>query len=80
MTYYWAVFVDETGHGEFGAGVEAETREEAYAELSDMYCECRMVQLESPEDRLERERALREEVERDIADERGDYWDPDDWE
>lgn len=81
MTHYWAVFVDETGC-EFGAGIEAATKAEAYRELQEMYVESRIVQLESPEERLERERAMHEQIERELF---GDYWDrhpddDDDWE
>jgi hypothetical protein len=55
MTYFHAVFVDETGVGEFGAGVHAETKAEAYDRLSEMYPEGRIVQLEGPEDTARRE-------------------------
>lgn len=50
MTYYHAVMLDECGD-EFGAGVEAENREEARTELREMYPENRgIVQLEDAKD------------------------------
>ena len=55
MTYFHAVFVDETGVGEFGAGVHAESKAEAYERLAEMYPEGRIVQLEGPEDTARRE-------------------------
>jgi len=58
---YHAVMLDETGC-EFGAGVEAASRDEAYDELRDMYPESRIVQLESPEDTAERERRIYAQV------------------
>lgn len=57
MTHYHAVLTDETGC-EFGAGVEAATREEAYEYFEENYPESRVVQLESPADTAERERAM----------------------
>lgn len=54
MTYYHAVFEDECG-GEFGAGTEASSKEEARTILEENYPESRIVQLESPEDARERE-------------------------
>ena len=55
MTYFHAVFVDETGVGEFGAGIHAESKAEAYERLSEMYPESRIVQLESPQDTAARD-------------------------
>lgn len=49
--------VDETGC-EFGVGVTARTRMDAYAKLHDDFPESRCVQLESPKDRARREKAL----------------------
>lgn len=57
MTYYHAVFVDETGC-EFGAGIHAESKAEAAERLSEMYPESRIVQLESPQDTAAREAAM----------------------
>lgn len=57
MTYYHAVFADECG-GEFGAGCEASSREEAYEKLRENYPESRIVQLESPEDARRRQEEL----------------------
>jgi hypothetical protein len=69
MIHFHAVMLDETGC-EFGAGVDAESREEAYRLLREDYPESRCVQLESPEDTAERERAMYHA----IADEESDYW------
>jgi hypothetical protein len=57
MTYYHAVFEDECG-GEFGAGCEASSREQARRKLEENYPESRIVQLESPEDTREREASV----------------------
>ena len=57
MTRYHAVMRDECGD-EFGADVEASSREDAYEQLSEDYSESYVVQLESPEDTLERERRI----------------------
>ena len=54
MTNYWAVLLDETGC-EFGAGVSAKSRDEAWVMISENYPESRVVQLESPYDTAERE-------------------------
>lgn len=54
MTYYHGVFEDECG-GEFGAGVEAASKEEARERLEEDYPESRLVQLEGPEDTQARE-------------------------
>lgn len=69
MTYYHAVMIDETGC-EFGAGVYADTREEAYERLEDSYPESRCVQLESPEDTARREAEIYARV---SAEYDGDY-------
>ena len=68
MTRYHAVMEDECG-GEFGVDIEAFTKEDAHAELRDMYAESRCVQLESPEDTQKREG----DMHRHIA--RGGDWD-----
>ncbi len=63
MTKYHAVMLDETGC-EFGAEVEADSRDEAYDILGDDYPESRVVQLESPEESDARERRAYEHAER----------------
>lgn len=73
MTAYWAVLLDETGC-EFGAGVTASDKAAAYDYLRENYPESRVVQVESPEDRRERERAIEAQVLREVY---GDYWDED---
>jgi len=69
--YYHAVFEDECG-GEFGAGVEAASKEEAWACLEENYPESRIVQLESPADVQEREARLYASISREL-----DGWDGD---
>jgi hypothetical protein len=69
MIHYWAVLLDETGC-EFGAGVEARNKQEAYEYLHENYPESRVVQLESPEETHEREARIWREAERDMY---GDY-------
>ena len=56
MTAFHAVFIDETGQGEFGATIEAPDRETAWDLAAEYYPESRCIQLESPEDSAERER------------------------
>ena len=81
---YHAVMLDETGVGEFGVDVEAETKEEAQAILNEDYPESRCVQLESPEDTAVREKAQYDHISRggDYDDEgrpiRGAYYEDDD--
>lgn len=74
MTDYWAVLLDETGC-EFGAGVTATDREAAYDYLRDNYPESRVVQLESPQDRAEREARIWRETEHSMYDMEDDYSD-----
>jgi len=62
---YHAVMLDETGC-EFGAGVEAASRDEAYDELRDMYPESRIVQLESPEDTRRRQERIEREIQMEM--------------
>lgn len=58
MIHFHAVMLDECGD-EFGAGVDAKDKAEARDKLRDMYPESRgIVQIESPEDTRERERAM----------------------
>jgi len=51
------MFEDECG-GEFGAGCEASSKEQARRILDENYPESRIVQLESPQDSREREAAI----------------------
>jgi hypothetical protein len=57
MTNFHAVMIDETGC-EFGASIQASSREAAYDKLREDYPESRCNQLESPEDSAEREAAM----------------------
>lgn len=75
MTHFHAVMLDETGC-EFGAPVEAATRDEAYEILAEDYPESRVVQLESPEDTRAREQRIYDSVRREID---GDDWDDDEY-
>ena len=78
MIYYHAVMLDECGD-EFGAGVEAKSRDEAYDKLREMYPENRgIVQLESPDDARERERRMYRRLEAEMD---GDFYDDyeEDW-
>lgn len=74
MTYYHAVFADECG-GEFGAGCEAMSWEEAYQILSENYPESRIVQLEDPDQARQREQDTYDRV----AAELDDDWEEDDY-
>jgi hypothetical protein len=65
--------LDET-RCEFGVGVEADTREEAYEQLREDYPESRCVQLESPEDTAAREKRIYEQAMREY-DNPGGYYD-----
>jgi hypothetical protein len=72
MTYYHAVFEGEDG-SEFGAGCEAESREQARRRLEENYPESRIVQLESPEDAREREYDLYARISAEIDGDEDDY-------
>jgi len=72
MIKFHAVMVDETGC-EFGAGVEAPDREEAYEMLQENYPESRVAQLESPEDTRRREARIYAAVCADYDDGGYDY-------
>lgn len=74
MTLYHAVMLDETGC-EFGADVEAKSKDEAYKILREDYVESRCVQLESPQDTADREAAMYERIRREIDGD--DYYDED---
>jgi len=65
MTEFHAVMLDETGC-EFGVGVTADTREDAYDQLREDYPESTCVQLESPADTAERERAMYARIEAEL--------------
>jgi len=67
---YHAVMLDET-RCEFGADVEAKSRDEAYDLLREYYPESKCVQLESPADTRAREQDLYEHISR------GGDWDDD---
>jgi hypothetical protein len=62
MIAFHAVMIDETGC-EFGVGVQAASQEAALEYLRENYPESRVAQLESPEDREDRERTMREHIE-----------------
>lgn len=68
MTRFHAVLIDETGC-EFGATIEAEDREAAWAEARDQYPESNCVSLESRGEAHQRQRRM----ENHIA--RGGDWD-----
>lgn len=57
LIHFHAVMIDETGC-EFGAGVDANSRDEAHEMLQERYPESRIAQLESPEDTARREAAI----------------------
>lgn len=63
---YHAVMLDET-HCEFGVDVDADTRDEAYAQLEEDYPESSVVQLESSSDTADRM------YQRIMAEEDGDF-------
>lgn len=66
---FHAVLLDET-QCEFGVGIEAKDRNAAYEELAENYPESRVVQLESPKDTAEREKAMYRRIEREYEDPR----------
>jgi len=61
MTHYHAVLTDECG-GEFGAGCEAKSREEAMEYFRENYPESSVVQLESSQDTAKREKAIYDHI------------------
>jgi hypothetical protein len=71
MTHFHAVLTDETGC-EFGAGVDADSRDEAYNTLREDYPESRVVQLESPQDSRDREARIYASISREYDD--GGYY------
>lgn len=64
MIKFHAVFIDETGMGEFGATIEAKDHAEAWEVAREEYPESRCVQIESPEDTAEREARIYERANR----------------
>jgi hypothetical protein len=81
MTHFHAVMIDETGC-EFGASVEAESRDAAYDYLQDNYPESRVAQLESPEDTAKRQQRIYDDALAGIdydEDGRPIYMNPPEW-
>ena len=74
MTKFHAVMLDET-RCEFGVSVTARSRRAAYEKLEENYPESRCVQLESPRDTARREKAIYDQISRELD---GDY-DFSDW-
>jgi hypothetical protein len=72
MTRYWGVFLDET-RCEFGAPIEAETKEEAWRIAKEDYPESKCVQLESPQESAEREAETYRRVSEEMDEEMGYY-------
>jgi hypothetical protein len=66
MINYHAVFIDETGMGEFGATIRAKTKAEAWKVAREEYPESRCVQLESHEEAREREMRTYERIAREM--------------
>jgi hypothetical protein len=65
MTRFWGVFLDET-RCEFGAPIEAETKEEAWRIAAEDYPESKCVQLESPQDTVDREKLMYERIQSEM--------------
>ena len=76
MTKFHAVMIDETGC-EFGVGVEADNKSEAYDILTEDYPESRCVQLESPDEAAERESRMYMSIEREMYGDDFDEYDED---
>lgn len=70
ITKYHAVMLDET-RCEFGADVEAESKDEARRKLEENYPESKIVQLESPQDTADREKRIYDHIAK------GGDWDDD---
>lgn len=62
LVSFWAVFVDETGVGEFGAEIRAVSKDKAWEIAREEYPESRCVQLESPEDAAAREKRMYDRI------------------
>jgi hypothetical protein len=76
MIRFHGVFIDETGHGEFGATIEAKSKAEAWEKAKEDYPESRCIQLESPEESAAREHETYMQVSRELDGD--DYWGDDD--
>ena len=74
MTHFHAVMIDECGC-EFGAGVHAKNHHEARLELSEMFPESRIAQIESPRDRRNRESEMFARIEAEMN---GEFYGGDD--
>ena len=66
MINYHAVFIDETGMGEFGATIRAKTKAEAWEIAREDYPESRYVQIESPIEAAVREYRTYERIAREM--------------
>lgn len=66
MPRFHAILTDETGHGEFGVTIDADSRGDAWDELEEDYPECRVTQVKT-----------QEEVEQDQADREARMWSDD---
>jgi hypothetical protein len=66
MINYHAVFIDETGMGEFGATIRAKTKAEAWEIAREDYPESRCVQIESPIEAAVREYRTYERIAREM--------------
>ena len=55
MPRFQAILTDETGHGEFGVTIDADSRGAAWDELQEDYPECRVTQVLTQEEVEERE-------------------------
>lgn len=75
MIKFHAVMLDETGC-EFGVGVTAANRSDAYDQLREDYPESRCIQLESPQDTAERERRMMDRIEMEMN---GEFYYPDEY-
>lgn len=74
MIKFTCVVIDETGC-EFGASVEAKNKDEAYDKFREDYPEARRIeQVESPEDRREREHQTYLRAMEDYDDGRPDHY------
>lgn len=67
MTQFHAVMLDETGC-EFGVTFEADSRQEAYAALEEMYPESNCIQLEDAQQTRDREHRLYEYAQKCLDD------------
>ena len=56
MHRYHAILQDETGHGEFGVTIDADSRADAWDQLEEDYPECRVTQVLTEQEIEERQR------------------------